>query len=382
LTTLDARVVRRVHPGLTIDATIRLGDEIGVLFGPSGAGKSTLLRLIAGLARPDDGRVELAGETLFDAARRVDVPLRRRRIGMIFQDDLLFPHLDVAGNVGFGLKGAGRPERARRVEEVAALCGVSALLGRGIATLSGGERQRVGLARALAPRPRLLLCDEPVSALDLPGRRRLLDRLRGVQQAEGIPILYVTHSPAEAVTLGTRLFLLEAGRVVAEGPPADVLARAGGRASLLHLEGIRNAFAGTVAEHEPGACDARTGGGVGRLSEPPVAFPFSFAPESERGARTPVDLPAGARVDVEVAGDEVMLAVGPIAGLSARNQVEGVVEAVAVHGREAEVVVRAGATLWLASTLASTPAAMGLSVGLPVTMILKARSVRVEPAAT
>ncbi|OJW05498.1 MAG: hypothetical protein BGO49_02020 [Planctomycetales bacterium 71-10] len=365
MTTLDARVVRRVHPGLTIDATIRLGDEIGVLFGPSGAGKSTLLRLIAGLARPDDGRVELAGETLFDAARRVDVPLRRRRIGMIFQDDLLFPHLDVAGNVGFGLKGAGRPERARRVEEVAALCGVSALLGRGIATLSGGERQRVGLARALAPRPRLLLCDEPVSALDLPGRRRLLDRLRGVQQAEGIPILYVTHSPAEAVTLGTRLFLLEAGRVVAEGPPADVLARAGGRASLLHLEGIRNAFAGTVAEHEPGGEWTRVA-----LDGGPSLFV------------APVDLPAGARVDVEVAGDEVMLAVGPIAGLSARNQVEGVVEAVAVHGREAEVVVRAGATLWLASTLASTPAAMGLSVGLPVTMILKARSVRVEPAAT
>lgn len=363
-TILDARVVRRVHPGLTVDATIRLGAEIGVLFGPSGAGKSTLLRLIAGLARPGDGRVDLAGRTLFDAGRRIDVPLRERRIGMIFQDDLLFPHRDVAGNVGFGLKGAGRAERARRVGEVAALCGVSALLGRAVATLSGGERQRVGLARALAPRPRLLLCDEPVSALDLPGRRRLLDRLGDVRRAEGIPILYVTHSPAEAITLGTRLFLLEAGRIVAEGVPADVLAGAGGRSALLHLEGVRNAFGGTVAKHAPDGEWSR-----GALDGGPSLFVAAL------------ELPIGARVDVEVAGDEVMLAVGPIVGLSARNQIAGVVEAVAVHGREAEVVLRVGETRWLASTLASTPAALGLAPGRPATLIVKARSVRVESAA-
>lgn len=361
---LDARVVRRVHPGLTIDATIRLGDEVGILFGPSGAGKSTLLRLVAGLARPDDGRVVLAGETLFDAARRVNAPLRRRRVGMIFQDDLLFPHLDVSGNIGFGLRGASRAERARRVDEVSSLCGVSALLGRAVATLSGGERQRVGLARALAPRPRLLLCDEPVSALDLSGRRRLLDRLRGVQRAEGIPILYVTHSPSEAITLGTRLFLVESGRIVAEGAPADVLARAGGRTSLLHLEGVRSGFSGTVAEQGPGGEWTRIALDGG---------PSLFAAH--------VDVPPGTRVGVEVDGDEVMLAVGPVAGLSARNQIEGRVEAVAVHGREAEVVIRAGGSRWLASTLASTPASLGLAPGRPVTMIVKARSIRVEVVA-
>jgi molybdate transport system ATP-binding protein len=347
-TILDARVMRRVHPGLVVDAAIRLGDEIGVLFGPSGAGKSTLLRLIAGLERPDEGRVTLAGSTLFDAAHGVDAPLRERRIGMIFQDDLLFPHLDVAGNVGFGLKGASRAERARRVEEVAALCGVSGLLGRSTGTLSGGERQRVGLARALAPRPRLLLCDEPVSALDLPGRRRLLERLRGARRAEGIPILYVTHSPAEAITLGAL---------------GDVLTLAGDRSALRHLEGIRNAFGGTVAEHAPDGEWSR----VTLDGGPSLVV-------------APVGLPTGSRVDVEVAGDEVMLAVGPVAGLSARNQVEGQVEAVAVHGREAEVVIRVGETRWLASTLASTPAALGVAPGRPVTLIIKARSVRVEPA--
>ncbi len=360
---LDARVVRQVHPGLTVDVAIRLGDEVGVLFGPSGAGKSTLLRLIAGLTRPDDGRVALAGDVLFDASRRINAPLRRRRIGMIFQDDRLFPHLDVSGNVGFGLRGASRAERNRRVAEVAALCGVSTLLDRAVVTLSGGERQRVGLARALAPRPRLLLCDEPVSALDLAGRRRLLDRLRGVQRAEGIPVLYVTHSPSEAIALGTRLFLMESGRIVAEGAPADVLTRAGGRASLSHLEGIRSVFIGVVADHGPDGEWTRV-----TLDGGPSVFAAH------------VDLPAGTRVDVEVDGDEILLAVGPVSGLSARNQIAGRIEAVSIHGREAEVIVRAGVTRWLASTLASTPAAMGLDPGRPVTMIIKARGVRVEPA--
>ena len=145
---------------------------------------------------------------------------------MIFQDDCLFPHLNVAANIRFGLKGWPREQADARLAEVAALCGVEHLLERRPETLSGGERQRVGLARALAPRPRLLLCDEPVSALDLANRHALLDGLRAVQRAEGIPMLYVTHSPAEAIALGSRLFLLEEGRIVAEGPPLDVLSAA------------------------------------------------------------------------------------------------------------------------------------------------------------
>ncbi|MDG3006690.1 molybdenum ABC transporter ATP-binding protein [Paludisphaera mucosa] len=361
---LDARVVRRVHAGLTVDVSIRLGDEIGVVFGPSGAGKSTLLRLIAGLSRPDSGRVTLAGQPLFDPLRGVDVPLRRRRVGMIFQDDLLFPHLDVAGNVGFGLRGEPRAGRERRVQEVAALCGIASLLGRPVETLSGGERQRVGLARALAPRPRLLLCDEPVSALDLPGRRTLLDRLRGVQRAEGVPILYVTHSPAEAITLGTHLFLLEAGRLVAQGPPAEVLA-ASRSAEFLHLEGVRNAFSGCIAEHG----ERREWTRLALDGGPSLIAAF-------------VDLPPGTRVAVEVAGDEILLASGPIAGLSARNQLGGTVEAIASHGREAEIVVRSGELRWLVSTLDSTPDALGLSPGRDAYLIIKARSVRVERSAT
>ena len=206
---LDVQLAHRVHPGLSLNIGLRLGREIGVVFGRSGAGKTTLLRLIAGLTTPHAGHVKFDGTTLFNTAQRINQPLRHRRISMIFQDDCLFPHLNIAANVRFGLKGWPPEQANARLAEVAALCGVEHLLERRPETLSGGERQRVGLARSLAPRPRLLLCDEPVSALDLANRHALLERLRAVQRAEGIPMLYVTHSPAEAIALGRRLFLLE-----------------------------------------------------------------------------------------------------------------------------------------------------------------------------
>src|SRR5262249_4475971 len=156
---LDVRVIRRVHSGLTVDVTLRLGREIGIVFGASGAGKTTLLRLISGLATPDSGHVRLGGAVLFDSATGINEPLRRRRVGMIFQEDCLFPHLDVDSNIRFGLHGWRNARAAERLDEVARLCGVEKLRNRSPATLSGGERQRVGLARALAPRPSLLLCD-------------------------------------------------------------------------------------------------------------------------------------------------------------------------------------------------------------------------------
>jgi molybdate transport system ATP-binding protein len=359
---LDVCLAHQVHPALRLEVALRLGREVGVIFGPSGAGKTTLLRLIAGLITPQAGHVRLDGEALFDATDRVDQPLRRRRIGMIFQDDCLFPHLSVAANIRFGLKGWRRDVTEARLAEVAALCGVERLMGRDPATLSGGERQRVGLARALAPRPRLLLCDEPVSALDLSNRHAILDRLRAVQRVEAIPMLYVTHGASEAIALGTRLFLLEQGRIVAEGPPLDVLSQARRPVDgSISFEGVHNVFPARIEDHAPEQIASR--------------LRLDGGPELVVGA---LDRPAGSRVLVEIRADDILLARSPIVGLSARNQIPGTVERIVPHGPEAEAIVRTGELRWIVSLVAPAVEQLDLRPGSDVRMIVKARSCHVR----
>ncbi|MDR3632538.1 MAG: ATP-binding cassette domain-containing protein, partial [Isosphaeraceae bacterium] len=347
-----------VHEALTLKAALTLGVEIGVLFGASGAGKTTLLRLIAGLQKPARGYVRSADAVLFDSASHINLPLRLRRIGMIFQDDLLFPHLSVGQNICFGLNGQPKRQAMERLDEIASLCSVEHLLCRRPETLSGGERQRVGLARALAPRPRLLLCDEPVSALDLASRHALIARIRTVQQTEGIPLLYVTHSPAEAIALGSRLFLLSAGTIIDEGPPLDVLARRPGPAA--HLEGVRNLFAARVESHAADGGETHL-----RLDDgPTLIVPYH-------------ECPADTRVNVEILAADILLARGPIVGLSARNLIAGTVERIVPHGPDAEVVVRTGGICWIASVVFPAVTALDLKPGADVWLVLKARSCRV-----
>ncbi len=184
-------------------------DEVVCLLGPSGSGKSTLLRAVAGLLPPDAGRVA------WDGADLAAVPAHRRRFGLVFQDALLFPHLDVAGNVGYGPRvgGQGRTQVASRVDELLELVGLPGYGDRDVATLSGGEAQRVALARALAPGPRLLLLDEPFGALDRDLRDRLAGDVRDLLHQLGTPAVHVTHDLAEADLVGDRVLRLpELGR--------------------------------------------------------------------------------------------------------------------------------------------------------------------------
>ena len=196
---------RRVLNGLSLEVT---AGEVVAVFGPSGSGKSTLLRAVAGLVDVDSGRV------LVDGVDVTAVPTHRRSVGMVFQDEQLFPHRDVAGNVSFGLEMAGveRGERDSRVAEVLSAVGLDGFGGRDVSTLSGGEAKRVAVARSLAPRPTVLLADEPLTGLDADLRDRLAIEVRSVLRASGTTTLWVTHDRAEAELVADRsVSLLDLG---------------------------------------------------------------------------------------------------------------------------------------------------------------------------
>lgn len=176
-------------------------SEVVALLGPSGSGKSTLLRVVAGIVTPDEGAV------LFDGEDVTDVPTHRRQVGMVFQDDQLFPHLDVGGNIGFGLRMAGvdRSERAARIDEMLDLVGLAGFAGRSVDDLSGGEAKRVALARSLAPSPRALMLDEPLAGLDRELQDRLADDVEAVLRATDTAAVWVTHDAAEAEAVADRV---------------------------------------------------------------------------------------------------------------------------------------------------------------------------------
>lgn len=194
--------------------------EIVTVIGPSGCGKSTLLRLIAGLERPDAGCVQVAGETLADHRRFVQP--EKRRVGLVFQDNALFPHLDVARNVGFGLTGWSRSHRQQRVREVLDLVRLGHLAQRFPHELSGGEQQRVALARALAPQPAVVLLDEPFSSLDENLRVQVRNDLVSILRASGVTAMLVTHDQTEALAVGDRVVVMREGRIEQEGTPRSV----------------------------------------------------------------------------------------------------------------------------------------------------------------
>lgn len=193
------------------------------LFGRSGAGKSTVLAILAGLLKPDRGRVVVDGEVLLDIERGRFVPAHRRRIGMVFQDALLFPHLDVRGNLRYGL-GSTSAGPAGLVDDVVAMLGIDHLLERRPGSLSGGERQRVAIGRALLSQPRLLLLDEPLSALDIERRAEIMPYIERLRDEARCPLVYVSHAIDEVARIAREVLVLDAGRVIASGAPGEVLA--------------------------------------------------------------------------------------------------------------------------------------------------------------
>jgi molybdate transport system ATP-binding protein len=357
---LSFDIVRRFRSGAAIQARGHWaldGAPVTVLFGPSGSGKTTVLRALAGLERPDAGRITFDGECWFDAGRGLDVPPQRRGVGLLFQEYALFPHLSVAANLGYGLHRLGRTAREARVAELAGRLGVTDLLARRTTELSGGQRQRVALARALAPRPRLLLLDEPLSALDAPTREALRGELRHLLEQAGVPAIVVTHDRIEALALGDRLAVLVDGTIRQVGPvhqvfsaPADV--------EVARVVGTENVFPTRLVRRDAGLVVVRT-------VEPGGAELVAVDPGG-------VEAEAFACIRAE----EVLIE--PDAGQvsSARNRLAGVVVERRDEGALVRLFVDCGVRLVALVTKASADE-LKLLPGRAVTAVVKAPSVRI-----
>lgn len=361
---LQARVRRRLG-AFRLDAGLEPAPPgVTAVFGPSGAGKSQLLAAIAGASRPDQGRVALDGRVLFDSAAGVDVPMERRRIGWVFQDGRLFPHLSVEANLRYGARRASGRDAGVGFDGLVEALGIGHLLQRRPDTLSGGERQRVAIGRALLSQPALLLMDEPLAALDLPRRAEILPYLERLKTLAPLPILYVTHALSEVVRLADRLAVMEAGRIVAQGPVAEVLVRAD-LPVLTRRPDAAAALDLVVDSHDRARGLTRLLAGAAFLQVP--ALP----------------LPAGARVRAAVLARDVLLATEPPLGLSARNVVPATLEALAPLRSDGVVLATvrlAGGPALVATITSDAVADLRLRAGDGVFAVVKSVAIEGLPS--
>lgn len=324
-----------------------------VVFGPSGSGKTTLLRCLAGLERPDHGVIRFSGETWFDGTARVDLPPQARRIGYVTQEPALFPHLTATENAGFGAPAA---ERATRAAEVLSLVGMADLARRYPHELSGGQRQRIALARAIAPRPRVLLLDEPLSALDAASRDGLRHDLRKFLRAISLPTFLVTHDRVDALELGDRVALLAEGRVLQQGPIAEVFS---------HPESLSAARVVGVETVMPALIRSRDAEGLATL---------------EVGTATLTALDPGPDADhvfVCIRAEDVIIEAG-VSSTSARNRLPAAVTRLREEGVLVWVEMDCGFALSAYVTRAACRD-LDLHEGSKVLAVIKAPAIHIVP---
>jgi molybdate transport system ATP-binding protein len=323
------------------------------LFGRSGSGKTTLVDIVGGLIRPDRGKVAVDGKVLVDTERGLFIPKHRRRIGYVFQDSRLFPHLSVRRNLLYGRwftqdNGDGTPAD---LGSVVKLLGIEQLLERRPASLSGGEKQRVAIGRALLAHPRLLLMDEPLASLDEARRAEILPYIERLRDEAGVPILYVSHSVAEVARLATTVVILTDGKVTATGPVADILSQAdsGDGGSVLDA---------TVARHDE-------------------AFQLSVLASAAGQLQVPrLSAPVGAHVRAYIRARDVMLSLERPQGISALNVLTGRVASIvpAANGAQADVRLDCNGALLTARLTAKSVQGLGLAPGRPVHAVIKSVS--------
>jgi molybdate transport system ATP-binding protein len=339
-----------------LDVSLAIAPGITILFGPSGAGKSTLLDCLAGLVRPDAGRIAIGEQALFDSAGQANLPPQKRRIAYVFQSLALFPHMSVEENVSYGLAYLQGQERRARVGEILAAFRVENLKTRKPGEISGGEKQRVALARSLVTLPRLLLLDEPLTGLDAALKAAIVEDLRAWNAAQRIPILYVTHSREEVDALGERVIAMDHGRVVSAGTPQEVL-DAPRRKRLAQAAGFENLLGGTVM-------DVREADGVMRVrldaSASEIEVPLGYAS-------------AGDRVRVAIRAGDILLATEPPKGLSARNVLPGRIVSLDRRGNMVVARVACG-VVFTAHVTPGAARALELAPKRQVWLVLKTHS--------
>lgn len=360
--------VRKPRPAedrspFVLEVTLEILPGVTIVFGPSGAGKSTLLDCIAGLLRPESGRISIGDDVLLDSECGIDVRPAKRHIAYVFQSLALFPHMTVEQNVAYGLAKMPDPQRAHHVLEMLGAFRVEKLAARKPGELSGGERQRVALARSLATAPRVLLLDEPLTALDAGLKKSIMDDLRAWNAAKNIPILYVTHSRDEVDALGERVIALDQGKIAGTGTPHEVL-ETPRRSAMAQAAGFENVLNGKVTE-------LREADGVMRVR----------LEESTCEIETPLGYATvGSRVKVAIRAGDILLATERPHGLSARNVIAGKIISLEQRGAMFIALVNTEGERGVVFTVYLTPGAkraLELDVNRAVWLVLKTYSCHV-----
>ena len=343
-----------------LDIDVSFDARVTAIFGPSGSGKTTILDAIAGLREITEGEIEINGHTLFSSARGINRPPQRRGIGYVPQEGALFPHLSVRKNILFGSARNNNVGESKgiTVDHVLEILEIDKLLDRPVTGLSGGEAQRVALARAVLSRPQLLLLDEPLAALDVALKERILPYLARVRDEFGLPMIYVTHNLTEVLTLADWVLMIQQGKLVTQGVPKEAL-RSINAIKQLADEQFDNVFSATYVES-----DARAGRTRVRLPSGAEMF-IPYLPQ-----------PANRAIQIRVSADDILIATRRPEGISAGNVLPGTIRSIEPVDGEAVITVVAGDEFVVRLTSAAI-LRLGLREHSPVFLIIKTRSFRV-----
>jgi molybdate transport system ATP-binding protein len=343
-----------------LDVDVAFESRITAIFGPSGSGKTTLLDTIAGLRPMTYGEIEIDGKVLFSSTRRINLPARQRGIGYVPQEGALFPHLSVRKNMLFGAErtGAANGAEALRMDHVLEILEIPHLLARAVTQLSGGEAQRVALARAILSRPQLLLLDEPLAALDVGLKERILPYLARVRDEFGIPMIYVTHNLTEVLTLADWVLMIRQGRLITQGVPRETLRLS---PAILQIPGeqFENVFTVVFVES-----DAKSGQSKVRLQSGKELF-VPYLPQ-----------PPNRTMQIRIGADDIMVATNKPEGISAGNVLPGTIRTIDLLDGQAILTILVGEEFYVRLT-ASAVRRLDLRQGSRVFLIMKTHSFRI-----